>query len=84
MFGLPTKAIVIGVLVLSILAGLGLIARTIYKSGVDSERRAQVQHSLDRNATRNEDDEQLRNLDLDGLCREYGAKRWVPERSGCE
>jgi hypothetical protein len=81
---MPVKAIAIAAIVLSILAAFGLYSRYLYKAGVDSERRAQVQQSLNRNADRNKDDEELRNTDLDGLCREYGATRWLPDEKRCE
>lgn len=84
MFGLPMKATIIGVAVLISIATLGLYSRWIYNRGADNERRIQVEKSLGRTAQRNKDDEDLRNTDLDGLCREYGATRWVPARQGCE
>ncbi len=84
MFGLPTKTIVIAAVVLSVIAAFGLYSRWIYKAGVTSEQRRQVETSLNRNADRNKDDEEIRNLDLDGLCREYGASRWVPALNKCE
>ena len=71
-------------IVVAIIAAFGAYSRWMYQLGVASERRAVVELSLDRNAQRNEDDAEIRNLDLDGLCREYGASRWVPDRQGCE
>lgn len=71
-------------IVLLLLASLAAGARFFYKLGVSNERKLTVETSLSRNAQRNDDDEALRNLDLSGLCREYGATRWVPERQGCE
>lgn len=71
-------------IVLLVIAAIGLGLRFVYNRGVADERRAIVENSLDRNAQRNDDDAELRDLDLSGLCREYGATRWVPERQGCE
>lgn len=84
MFGVPTKTIVIGAVVLGVIAAFSLYTRWVYKQGVSSEQREQVERSLGRTAQRNEDDEDLRNTDLDGLCREYGATRWLPEQNGCK
>jgi hypothetical protein len=84
MFGIPTKALVYGGIVLGILAAFGLYTRWVFQQGVGSERAAIVERSLSRTAERNKDDEEIRNLDLDGLCREYGGTRWLPDAQRCE
>lgn len=79
-----TKTYVRAAVVVAVIAAFGAYSRWLYSRGVADERRAVVENSLGRNAQRNEDDAEIRNLDLDGLCAEYGASRWVPERSRCE
>lgn len=84
MFGLSPRSVITGAIVVAVIAGFALYTRWVYNQGVGNERRAQVESSLSRTADRNEDDEELRNLDLDGLCREYGYSKWVPENNGCK
>lgn len=84
MFGLSTRTLIIAGAVLAIVAGFGVYTKWVFNQGVSSERRQQVETSLDRNAQRNKDDAELRNSDLYGLCREYGATRWVPAQNRCE
>jgi hypothetical protein len=71
-------------IVVAMMAAFGAYSRWMYSLGVAAERRAVVENSLDRNAQRNEDDAEIRDLDLDGLCREYGATRWLPDEQRCD
>lgn len=81
---IPSKAIIYGSIVLAVIAAFGLYSRWIYNQGVGSERAAVVERSLERNEVRNNDDEEIRNLDYDGLCREFGSPKWLPDEQRCE
>lgn len=78
------KAIATAVIMVILITSFVLYSNYQFNRGVDSERRKQVETSLHRNADRNKDDEELRTTDLDGLCREYGATRWLPNENRCE
>lgn len=60
--------------VLAVLAGLAWSHTAVYRMGVQSERRAALERSVDLLRERNATDETIRNMDAASLCRALGGR----------
>lgn len=68
--------------VVAVLVGLAWSHTAVYRAGVQSERRAALERSVDLLRERNATDETVRDMDDAGLCRALGGR--VSDDGACE
>lgn len=74
MFGLAVGTWIRIAAVFAMIAGLAWSHTAAYRAGVNSERRAALERSVDLLRERNATDETIRNMDDADLCRALGGR----------